>query len=95
MKYNDLINDLLETLDKNEDIIKIKSLKKKLNLDEKLKNDLENYRLVKTVSSKQKLYENKDYLEYLKCETNINFLIQDIKSKFNIFYNRKCQDEGN
>ena len=95
MKYNELINELLDLLDKNEDIIKIKKLKNKLLQDKFLKDNIENYKLVKTISSKKKLYENKDKLEYLNCETNINVLIHCIKNKFNSFNNRKCQHESN
>lgn len=94
MKYNELINELLNLLDQNNDIIKIKSLKKKILQDPNLINDIENYRLLKTISSKKKLYENKDYLEYLNCENNVNFLIHNIKSKFN-FNDRKCHHESN
>ena len=89
MKYNDLLNELLDLLDQNEDIIKIKKLKKKLLEDNSLKDDLDNYRLYKTSNNKKKLLSNPNYLEYLKYESNINFLIQDIKSSFN-FLKRKC-----
>lgn len=89
MKYNDLLNELFDLLDQNEDIIKIKKLKKKLLEDTCLKSDLDNYRLYKTSNNKKKLLSNINYLEYLKCESNINFLIQDIKSSFN-FTKRKC-----
>ena len=94
MKYNDLINELLDLLDQNEDIKKIKELKNVLLNDKKLQSDLENYHLVKTIENKQRLLNNQNYLEYLKSETNINFLIQDIKNNF-ILSNRKCYDESN
>ena len=90
MKYNDLINEILDILDKNEDIIKIKELKNILIKDSCFLNDLENYKLVKNIDNKKKLYENKDYIEYLKSETNINILIQAIKNKFN-FIKRGCK----
>ena len=90
MKYNELINELFDILDNNYDVIKIKDLKNKLIKDKNFINSLEDYRLVKTINNKKKLYENKDYLEYLKSETNINILIQNIKNKFSIFNNRKC-----
>jgi len=90
MKYNDLIDDLLNLLDKNEDIIKIKKLKKTLLNDKEFLNDLEKYQLIKTIDTKKKLYDNSNYLEYLKCETNINLLILDIKNKFKLFNNRSC-----
>lgn len=89
MKYNDLINDLLNILDQNEDILKIKKLKKEILNDSNFLNDLENYRLIKSVESKKKLYENKKYVSYLESETNINILIKAIKDKFN-FIKRGC-----
>ena len=94
MKYNDLINELLDLLDQNEDIKKIKTIKETLLNNKELQIDLEEYHFVKTIENKKKLLDNKDYLEYLKCETNINFLIQDIKNNF-ILSNRKCHDESN
>ena len=89
MKYNDLINEFLDLLDKQEDIIKIKKLKQKLLNDQELLNSITDYQLYKTVKLKEKLYNNKDYKEYLKLESNINLLILLIKQKFN-FNNRMC-----
>ena len=90
MKYNELINELIDSLDENLDIKNIKRLKTKLlnNLD--FLSELENYKLVNTIDAKKKLYENSDYLEYLKSETNINLLILSIKNKFKIFESREC-----
>ena len=90
MKYNDLINDLLDLLDKNSDIIKIKYLKGILLNDSDFLSELDNYKIVKTVENKKKLYQNKDYLEYLKSKTNINILIQKIQNKFK-FVKRGCK----
>ena len=90
MEFNYLINELFDVLDKNRDIIKIKELKKVLLNDSNFLRDLESFRLVKTVDSKKLLYENKDFLDYLKSETNINILIQGIKSKFKIFKKNGC-----
>ena len=90
MEFNYLINELFDVLDKNRDIIKIKELKKVLLNDSNFLRDLESFRLVKTVDSKKLLYENKDFLDYLKSETNINILIQEIKSKFKIFKKNGC-----
>ena len=90
MKYNDLINELLDLLDKNEDIKKIKILKENLLKDNVFLKQLDDYKLFKTVEKKQKLFENKDYKEYLIRENNINLLILNIKNKFNIISSRKC-----
>ena len=52
MKYNDLINELLDLLDKDSKIIQIKKIKKKLLNDENLKENIENYRATKNLESK-------------------------------------------
>ncbi|MBQ8891480.1 MAG: hypothetical protein IJ068_01280 [Bacilli bacterium] len=90
MKYNDLINELLEILDKNSDIVNLKELKKTLLNDSNFLRDLEKFHLIKTVENKKILYQNDNYLKYLKCETNINILIQEIKNKFKIFKKNGC-----
>lgn len=90
MKYNDLINELLDIIDKNEDIKIIKELKEKLLVNSTFLGELENYKINKTIDNKKKLYNNTDYLNYLRSETNINILIQEIKNKFSIFNDRRC-----
>jgi len=90
MKYNDLINELMDLLDKNEDICKIKSLKRSLLNDIDFMNQLNNYKLNPNIESKKKLFSNLDYKSYLESEENINFLILKIKDKFKIFNSRKC-----
>lgn len=95
MKYNDLINELLDLLDKNSDIKNIKILKNKLINDKELKSNIENYQITKSIEIKKKLFQNSDYLNYLKYENNLNLLIHDIKNKFVIFNNRKCNNESN
>ena len=89
MKYNDLINEFLDILDENEDIKKIKELKVKLLKDSNFLRQLNNYKLIKTIDNKKKLFDNNNFTEYLKSETNINILIQEIKNKFK-FVKRGC-----
>ncbi len=89
MKYNDLINELLDLLDKNKDIINVKNLKNELLNDSDFLSYLNNYKILNSVNNKKKLYENKSYVEYLHSETNINILIQKIKKKFN-FVKQGC-----
>ena len=90
MEYNELINELIDELNKNLDIKNIKRLKTKLlnNLD--FLSEIENYKVISAVENKKKLYENKDYLEYLKSETNINLLFLNIKNKFKVFNYNWC-----
>jgi len=90
MEYNKLINELVDLLDNLEDIKKIKLLKIELMNDKKLLKDIENYHLNSNVDNKKIIFSNQKYVDYLKAETNINFLVKDIKIKFNSFNIRKC-----
>lgn len=56
MKYNELINELLDLLDKNEDIIKIKKIKKELQEDKNLIKQIQEYQLTKDINLKKELY---------------------------------------
>ena len=89
MKYNDLINELLDLLDKNNDIVKVKELKNALLNDSPFLHTLNNYKLEKSIDSKKTLFKNPKYLEYLNCTNNINMLILEIKRKFN-FVKKGC-----
>ena len=89
MEYNNLINELLDILDKNEDIKKIKELKNKLLKDDKLLEEIKYVKNNYNVESKKKLYNNLDYKEYLKLENNINLIILNIKQKMK-FTRRSC-----
>ncbi len=90
MKYNELINELLDLLDKANSIIKFKELKDKLLNDKAFLEKIKNVNLDMNLNNKKKLYENIDYVEYLKLETNIKMLICSIKNKFN-FISRSCR----
>ena len=90
MKYNDLLNELLDLLDKNPDIKRIKELKPILLKDKTLQDNLSIYRETKTIESKKQVLDNSYYREYLSLENKINLLIYDIKKKINIFNKRGC-----
>ena len=92
MEYNDLLNELLDLLDENPDIKRIKELKLTLVSDKRLQDNLALYHETKTISSKKKLLENSNYKEYLVLENKINLLIYDIKKKFNVFNARSCNE---
>ena len=81
MEYNNLINELLDILDKDENIIKIKELKNKLLNDNKLLEDIKNVNNSPSIESKKNLFNNNDYKEYLRLESNINLIILSIKQK--------------
>ena len=84
MKYNDLINELLSLLDNNDDIKHIKTLKESLKNNQEFLKKIDNYHQNPTSLNKQELYDNLDYVNYLKSETNIIFLLEDIKSSFKV-----------
>ena len=77
---NKLLDELFVLLDKDDNIKKIKKLKTKIT--DKEINLINEYRNNPTINNKKKLYENKIINEYLTCESNINYLIMEINSKF-------------
>ena len=89
MKYNDLINELLDILDKNEEIIKIQKIKNKLLKNKKLLEDINRVKSNPTINSKKELFNDNDYKEYLKLENSINLILLSIKQKMN-FSSRSC-----
>ena len=80
MNINCKLNELLTLLDKEDNIKKIKKLKSKIT--EKEIELINNYRNNPTIDNKKKLYDNKVINDYLTCESNINYLIMGINSKF-------------
>ena len=84
MKYNDLINEFITLLDNNSDIKNIKTLKENLKNNSNFLKDLDKYHQEPNSLNKRKLYENSDYVNYLKSETNIMILLQDIKLSFGV-----------
>ena len=90
MKYNDLLNELLDLLDKSSDIKRIKELKTILLNDKTLQDNIALFKETKTITSKRKVLDNIYYKEYLSLENKINLLIYDLKKKINIFNIRGC-----
>ncbi len=80
MEIEKLLDELVDLLDKNKFIQKIEELKEKIS-DKELEL-INNYRNNPTIDNKKKLYENDIINEYLTCESNINYLIMEINSKF-------------
>lgn len=80
MNINEKLDELFILLEKNKNIKAIKELKSKIT--DKEINLIKEYRNNPTIENKKKLYENKIIDEYLKCETNINYLIMEINNKF-------------
>ena len=79
MNIEKKINELLELLDKNDDIKRISVLKKQIS-DKEL-SLIQNYRNNPTIENKKKLYDNEIIKAYLSSENNINYLIMEINNK--------------
>ena len=80
MNIDKKLDELFSLLSKDESIIKMQKLKK--NITKKEIELITEYRNNPTIDNKKKLYENKIINEYLTCESNINYLIMQINSKF-------------
>ena len=80
MNIDRKLNELINLLDNEDNIKKIKKLKTKIT-DEEI-NLINEYRNNPTITNKKKLYDNKIINEYLICESNINYLIMEINNKF-------------
>lgn len=76
MKLHELY-ELLDNLDCIKNLEQIKN-----NLDDELIDLINDYRLNPTVEKKKKLYQNNLFLAYIKNETELNYLIMEINSKF-------------
>ena len=80
MNIDKEMDELFRLLDNNKDIKKIKELKKQIT--DKEINLINNYRSNPNIENKKILYSNKVINEYLVCESNLNYLIMGINSKF-------------
>ena len=80
MNIDKKLDELLILLNNDENIKKVIDLKKKITNEEL--ELLNNYRSNPTIDNKKELYNNKVINEYLICESNINYLIMNINSKF-------------
>ena len=80
MEYNEKLDELINLLDNYDVIKKIDILKDKIT--DKEINLINNYRDNPTIENKKKLYDNLVINEYLKCESELNFLIIQINNKF-------------
>ena len=80
MNIDKKLNELFSLLESDENIKKIKKLKN--NITDTEINLIKEYRNNPTITNKKKLYDNKVINEYLILESNINYLIMEINSKF-------------
>lgn len=80
MNIDKEMEELFVLLDNNDDIKKIQIIKDKITKKEI--SLINNYRNNPTVANKKELYSNPVIDEYLKTESNINYLIMQINNKF-------------
>lgn len=88
MNIDKKLDELFSLLDKEDNIRKINKLKSKITDNEI--DLINNYRNNPTIDNKKKLYDNKIINEYLICESNINYLIMTINSKFKRRQDHAC-----
>lgn len=86
------IDKLKETLDKEDSVIRIKSLNKKVQQDSNLVDLLSKYHDTKDDALKQEILNNSLFREYKEQEIKLNLLILEINSKLKqITKKDKCQ----
>lgn len=74
------MNELYQLIDNLDCIKKIEFIKN--NIPMELTELISKYRTNPSVENKKKLYTNSTFLEYIKNETEINYLIMEINNKF-------------
>jgi len=89
MELDKLLDELIEVLDNNSNIKKMNEIKK--NINKETLDLINEYRMNPSVSNKKKLYHDKVFLEYIECESNINYLIMTINQKFKLSRGKSCE----
>ncbi len=92
----DKVNNLKESLDSNEEIIKLKEINKKIMEDKELLKDIEEYNRTNNEELKNKIINNSLFREYKHSEAECNFIILEINKKLKEISNKgKCSYENN
>lgn len=89
MELDKLLNELIMLLDNNPNIKKMDEIKK--NINKETLDLINEYRMNPSVNNKKKLYQDKVFLEYIECESNINYLIMAINQKFKLSRGKSCE----
>lgn len=87
-EVNKKLDELVDTINSNENIIKMKELKEKIYSDKKLKEDLESYRKLDQYSGdsirlKERIIENPLVKEYRTLENELYFTVLDMNKLLN------------
>ena len=92
----DKVNNLKESLDSNEEIIKLKEINEKIMQDKELLKDIEEYNRTNNLELKNKIINNSLFREYKHSEAECNFIILEINKRLKEISNKgKCGHENN
>jgi len=87
----DKVSDLKESLDLNEEIIKLKEVNELIMKDKELLKDIEEYNRTNNEELKNKIINNKLFREYKHSEAECNFIILEINKRLKEISNKgKC-----
>lgn len=74
------MDELFNLLD---ELVAIKNISRiKKNISDDLLSLIKEYRLNPSIENKRNLYKNECFLQYIKSETELNYLIMEINNKF-------------
>jgi cell fate (sporulation/competence/biofilm development) regulator YlbF (YheA/YmcA/DUF963 family) len=87
----DKVNNLKESLDSNEKIIKLKEINELIMQDKELLKDIEEYNRTNNLKLKNKIINNNLFREYKHNEAECNFIILEINKRLKEINNKgKC-----
>ena len=87
----DKVNNLKESLDSNDEIIKLKEINELIMKDKELLKDIEEYNRTNNEEIKNRIINNKLFREYKHSEAECNFIILEINKRLKEINNKgKC-----
>ncbi len=94
-ELNEKISELLEKLDSDKRIIRVRNINEKIKLDNEFCLLIDEYKNSYGKGVKLLIDEHPLYLEYLESERDVNLLIEDINLKLsNIYMKKNCSKCG-
>ena len=100
-KINDKVEELIDILNNNRRVKRLKVLKEELNKDEELISKIEYLKKLDQYSVdyrnlKKELFQNPKFVEYKELENEISIIILEINRKLkNLTNERSCHHENN
>ena len=87
----DKVENLKDTLDKNNEIIKLKELNEEIMKDKELLEDIKKYQETNDLELKNKIINNSLFQKYKHSEAECNFIILEINKRLKEINNKgKC-----